>query len=156
MTFLLARFLVCVFFCADLIQVLVQHVHVARIEVEPLVERDFDVDRGDIVLLHRRRRRTLAAIRHGHWFDPRIGHEQHVLSACAILVHHGGGVVHPGIHTLHLRILRHVLHDALMLLFDHRSTVALAGHRVLDDGLPLELFGPSGKLMILMIHRHVR
>jgi hypothetical protein len=46
-----------------------------------------------------------------------------------------------------------MLHDALMLLLDHRRTLALAGHRVFDDRLSLELFSPSGKLMV---HRHMR
>ena len=28
-------------------------------------------------------------------------------------------LIHPGIDTLHLRILAHMLHDALVLLLDH-------------------------------------
>ena len=63
-------------------------------------------------------------------------------------MHHGRGVVHAGVDALHPRILGHVLHDALMLLLDHRGTFALAGHGVFDDRLPLELLQPRRKLMI--------
>ena len=126
----------------------IQHIHVAGIEIEPLVERDLDVDRGYIVLPSP-----------GPWPDtsrppvcatgstPRIGHEEHVLTSCSILVHHGGGVVHPGVDLLHLRILGHMLHDPLMVLFDHRGTLGLAAHRVLDDRLTFELFRPTRQLM---------
>jgi hypothetical protein len=41
-----------------------------------------------------------------------------------------------------------MVHDALMLLFDHRGAFTVARHRVFDDRLALELFRPSGKLMI--------
>ncbi len=139
-------------FRTNLLEVLVQHVHVAGIKIEPLVQRDLDVDRGHVVLFHRGSRRALAAARHRHRFDTRIRHEQHVLSARTILVHHGLSVVHAGVDTLHLRIMGHVLHDALVLLLDHCRTIGLTGHRIFNDRLPLELFRPSGKLMV---HRHM-
>ena len=63
-----------------------------------------------------------------------------------------GGVVHPGIDTLHLRILGHMLHDPLVLLFNHRGTLGLATHRILDDRLTFEFFRPTRQLMV---HRDV-
>ncbi len=149
---LVAGFLVLGFLRAHLVEVLVQHIHVAGIVIEPLIQRDLDVDRGHVVLLDRRGRGALAAARHRHRFDAGIGHEQHVLPAGAVLVHHRLSVVHPGVDALHLRIMGHMLHDALMLLLDHRRPLGLAGYRVFDDRLSLELFRPSGKLMV---HRHM-
>jgi len=49
--------------------------------------------------------------------------------------------------------MRHVLHDALVLLFNHGCTIALSCHRVFDDCLSFELFRPSRKLVI---HRRLR
>ena len=150
--FLVARRLIRRFFGAHLIQVLVQHIHVAGIEIEPLVQRDLDIDRGHIVLLHWGRSRALPAAGQRHRLDPGIGHEEHVLSTRAILVHHGGGVVHAGVDALHLRILGHVVHDPLMLLFNHRGTLGLAAHRIFDDRLALELFRPAWQLVV---HRNM-
>ena len=152
-SFLIARFPILGFFCAHLIQILIQHVHVAWVEVEPRVERDLDVDRGHVVLLHRGRGRTLPATCQRHRLHTRIGHEEHVLPACSILVHHGGGVVHPGVDTLHLGILGHMIHNPLMLQFNHRRTLGLAAHRILDDRLTFEFLCPTRQLMV---HRDVR
>ena len=150
--FLVAGFFVLGFFCAHLIQIFIQHVHIAWIEVEPRVERDLDIDRGHVVLLHRSRGRTLSAACQRHRFHARIGHKQHVLPPCSILVHHGRGVVHPGVDTLHLGILGHMLHDPLVLLFNHCRTLGLAAHRILDNRLTFEFLRPTRQLMA---HRDV-
>ena len=146
--FLVARFLILGFFCAHLIDILIQHVHIAGIEVEPRIQRNLDVDRGHVVLLHRSRGRALPSARHCHGLHTGIGHEEHVLPACSILVHHGGGVVHPAVDALHLGILGHMLHDPLMLLFNHRRTLGHAAHRILDDRLTLEFLRPARQLMV--------
>jgi hypothetical protein len=39
-----------------------------------------------------------------------------------------------------------------MLLFDHRRTLGLAAHRILDDRLTFEFLGPTRQLMV---HRDV-
>src|SRR5688572_3389662 len=147
-TFFVACFLIGVFLRTNLVDILIQDIHVARIKIEPLVERDLDIDRGDVVLLHRCCGGTLTATGHGDGLDTRVGDEQHILPAGTVLMHHGRGVVHTGVDALHLRILGHMLHDALMLLLDHCGTLAVAGHRILDDRLPFELLSPGGKLMI--------
>ncbi len=148
MPFLVACLLVLVFFFTDLVNVFIEHVHVAGIKIEPLVERDLDIDRGHIILLDRSGRGALPAAGYGHRLNARIRHKQHVLAARAVLMHHGGRVVHAGVDALHLRIMAHVLHDALMLLLDHRGALALAGHGVFDDRLSFELLRPGGQLMI--------
>jgi hypothetical protein len=69
------------------------------------------------------------------------------LIARSILVEHGHGVVHPRAGLLRLRVIRHLMHNALMLQLDHRGTVGPSFHRVFQDGLPLELFSPFRRLM---------
>ncbi len=129
-------------FHTNLLEVLVQHVHVAGIKIEPLVQRDLDVDRGHVVLFHRGSRRALAAARHRHRFDTRIRHEQHVLVARAILVHHVQIVIEAA-RALRLGILLHLLHDAVMLAFHHGGALRTALHRIFDDRLSLEPFCPG-------------
>ena len=55
--------------------------------------------------------------------------------------------------ALHGRVMLHLLHDALVLPFDHAGTFRLAFHRIFDDRLSLQLFGPTRRLMV---HRHMR
>src|SRR5687768_16406889 len=45
---------------ADFLDIFRQHVHVTRIEIEPLIQRNLDIDCRDIVLSDRRRRRATA------------------------------------------------------------------------------------------------
>ena len=62
-------------------------------------------------------------------------------------MHHGLSIEHTRIDLLHLRILGDMLHDALMLLFDHGGALRPSYQGVLDDRLPLQLFRPGGQLM---------
>ncbi len=71
---LLARRFVLGLFLTGLFQILGQHVHVAGIEVQPLVDRDLDIDGRDVVLPDRRAGGTPAAL-HGDRLDPRVGHQ---------------------------------------------------------------------------------
>ncbi len=49
------------FLGTDFRDIVRQHVHVARIEIQPAVQRDLDIDHGDVKLFGRRASRTLAA-----------------------------------------------------------------------------------------------
>jgi hypothetical protein len=91
---------------------------------------------------------TLPATGHRYRFHARIGHEEHILPACTILMHHGRSVVHSGVDTLHLGILGHMLHDPLMLLLNFRGSIGLAAHRILDDRLTFEFLCPTRQLMV--------
>ena len=72
----------------------------------------------------------------------RIRHQQEILPAGTILVHHGHGIEVSRADLLHLRILGHLLHGPLMLPLNLRRTIRTARHRVFHDGLALELFRP--------------
>ena len=52
------------FLAANLVEILGQRIHVPGVEIEPAVQRDFDVDHRDVVLLDRHTGGTLPARRH--------------------------------------------------------------------------------------------
>ena len=145
--FLVARFPILRFFRPNLVEIFIQRVHVAGIKIEPLVQRDLDVDRRHVVLLDRRRGRALPASRQCHWLHSWVGHQQEILTACPILVHHGLGIEHTRIDLLRLRIMSQMLHDPLVLLLNHRRALRLSGHRIFDNRLPLQLLRPRRELM---------
>ena len=68
----------------------IQRVHVAGIKIEPLVEVISTLI-ADTLYCHRRSGRAFPAIRHCHWFHSRVRHQEKVLTARPILVHHGLG-----------------------------------------------------------------
>jgi len=56
-------------------------------------------------------------------------------------------VVEEAARTLHIGILRHLLHHALMLSLHHRRAFRVPFHCIFDNALPLEFFRPFGRPM---------
>ena len=144
--FFFARVRVLGFLFPNTLDILRQRVHVAGIVIQPLIQRDFHVDRGNIIMLYRSRGRAFSAARHRHRFDVAVGSQQVVALASAILVHHGHRVVAARVGFGHFFL--HLLHQPLMLLFDKRGALGSPLLGILNNGLPFEAFGPGGGLVI--------
>src|SRR2546426_10249613 len=77
--FVLTRLGVLGLFCPHFLDVFGQDVHVAGIEIEPLVQRDLDIDGGDIILPHWGGRGASATGRR-YWFNPWLRCQQVTLA----------------------------------------------------------------------------
>ncbi len=145
--FLVPRRLVLGLFRPDLVEVLGQDVHVARVVIEPPVQRDLDVDHRDVIVLGRRVGRTLAA-RQRHRLALGVRHEEEAGAVLShVLVHHGHAVEGAGGLLglrVGLRLLLDLLHQAVMLELHALRATRPAFDRLLDDGLALELLRPPG------------
>ena len=137
-------------FGTDLFKVLREGVHVAGVEVEPLVQRDLDVDGGDIVFLDRRGGGASAA-RDSHRLRIRLRGQKKTLPI--VLMHRGHAVEHAGIARLpDLHLACHLFHEPVMLHLNQRGPGGAARHGVLHDGLAFELLRP--RLIRVIHHAH--
>ena len=59
---------------------------------------------------------------------------------------HGHGIKRTRIGPFVIHFLLHLLHHAFMLLFDECRPLCATLHRIFNNRLPLELFGPSRRL----------
>ena len=135
------------FLGANLVDVLGQHVHVARIKIEPTVQRDLNVDHRHVVLLGRHTGGTLPARRHHRLALGRIRHEQEAAAILAhVLVHHRHLVERPGrllCLCIFLRLLFELLHQTMVLHLHLRCVVGTTLNGVFHHRLPLQLLGPA-------------
>ncbi len=130
-----------------------QHVHVARIKIEPAVQRNLDIDHRHIELLHRHAGWTLPSRTQNRFTFPCIRHEEEAASILPhILVHHRH-IVECTSRLLHLSImlslLSKLLHQAMMLHLHLLRVVGAPFDGILNHRLPLQLLGPAR-------HRHRR
>ena len=140
------RFRVLGFLFPDVLDILRQHVHIAGIVIQPLIQGDFHVDGGNIILLHRSRRRAFSSARHRDRFDVAIGSQQVVAFSGTVLMHRGHGVVATRGGFSHFFL--HLLHQPLMLLFNECGAFGSPLLGIFDDGLPFEAFSPCRGLVI--------
>ena len=141
------------FFRTGLGKIFRQHVHVARIKIEPTIQGDLDVDHRHIELFHRHAGRTLPSRAQHRFTFSCIRHEEEAASILPhVLVHHRHIVECTG-RLLHLRImlslLSKLLHQAMMLHLHLLRIVGAPFDGILNHRLTLQLLGPAR-------HRHRR
>ena len=129
------------FFFANVGNVFGQGVHVAGIEIQPLIQGNLHVDGGHVILPHRRGVGAQAAL-HRNRFDVGIGGQQAVGRPGPVLVHHRHGIEGARCIALMLRVFLHLPHQTLMLQLDQRRALGASFHRVFRDGLAFEPFSP--------------
>ena len=148
--FVLPRFGILGLFRPHLFDILGQDVHVAGIEIEPLVQRDLDVDGRDVILPHWGGRGT-AATGHRDWFDTWLRCQQVTLAI--VLVHRGHAIEQAGIGALSgFDLPGHLLHEPIVLQLDQCRAIGTARYRIFHDRLAFELLRP--RLVRVVDHPH--
>src|SRR2546427_6199408 len=138
--FVLTRLGVLGLFCSDLFNVLRQDVHIPGVEIEPLVQRDLDVDGGDVILPHWGGRGTSATGRR-YWFNTWLRCQQVTLAI--VLVHRGHAVEQAGVgdqSRFHLPGL--LFNEPAVLQLDQCRAIGRARYRIFHDRLAVELLRP--------------
>src|SRR2546428_9566978 len=148
--FVLTRLGVLGLFCSDLFNVLRQDVHIPGVEIEPLVQRDLDVDGGDVILPHWGSRGTSATGRR-YWFNTWLRCQQVTLAI--VLVHRGHAVEQAGVgDQSSFRLPGHLLHEPVVLQLDQCRAIGTARYRIFHNRLAFELLRPW--LVTIVDHPH--
>src|SRR5207253_9772730 len=138
--FVLTRLGVLGLFRPNFLEVFGQDIHVAWIKIEPLVQRDLDVDGGDVILPHWGGRGT-AATGHRDRFDTWLRCQQVTLAI--VLVHRGHAVEQAGVGDLSsFHLPGHLFHEPVVLQLDQCRAIGTARYRIFHDRLAFELLRP--------------
>ena len=136
---LAARCLIPRFLGARLIDIFGEDIHIPGIVIEPLVQRDLDLDHGDIEVLDRRVRRAPSPVG-GHRLGDIIRRQEPAGPLLPhVLMHHGHGVVTAGRPLggcILLHLLVHAPHETMVLELDLLGTAGPPFERILHLRLP--------------------
>src|SRR2546422_7699080 len=120
-------------FRPHLFDILGQDVHVAWIEIEPLVQRDLDIDGGDIILPHWGGRGASATGRR-YWFNTWLRCQQVTLAI--VLVHRGHAVDQARVRRLS-DLSGHLFHEPVVLQLDQGRAIGTARYRIFYNRLEI-------------------